>query len=64
MAQEAAAWVAYANGNPASTTAIGVDNAGHDWQTVGFSAGLRASAPLATDDGFDFLRIDHRRPRA
>jgi hypothetical protein len=60
--QEAAAWVAYANGDPANTTAIGVDNTGYDWQTVGFWAGLRASAPLATDDGFNFLRINHPAP--
>ena len=40
--QEAAAWVAYANGDPASTVAIGVDADGHDWKTVGYWAGLRA----------------------
>ena len=41
--QEAAAWVAYANGDPASTIAIGVDNTGHDWKTVGYWASLRAA---------------------
>jgi alpha-N-arabinofuranosidase len=34
-AQEAAAWVAYANGDPADTTPIGVDELGVDWGTVG-----------------------------
>ena len=62
VAQEAAAWVAYANGDPASTAVIGVDRDGHDWQTVGYWAGLRASGPLPTDDGFNFLRINHPAP--
>lgn len=60
--QEAAAWVAYANGLPTSTTAIGMDAAGNDWKTVGYWAGLRASAPLAVDDGQNFLRIGHPAP--
>src|SRR5271170_1711440 len=30
-----------------------------DWHTVGFWANLRAAAPLATDDGLNFLRISH-----
>ena len=55
--QEAAAWVAYANGSPASTQVIGVDNVGFDWKTVGFWATLRASQPLASDDGYNFLRL-------
>ncbi len=59
---EAAAWVAYANGNPASTQAIGKDSTGNDWKTVGFWANLRASTPLATDDGYNFLRIGHPAP--
>ncbi|HYM79277.1 MAG TPA: hypothetical protein VE377_25095 [Candidatus Dormibacteraeota bacterium] len=59
---EAAAWVAYANGNPADTKAIGKDSAGNDWQTVGYWAGLRAAAPLPTDDGKNFLRIGHAAP--
>ena len=56
---EAAAWVAYANGSPTDTKAIGKDSAGNDWQTVGYWASLRASAPLPTDDGKNFLRIQH-----
>ncbi len=60
--QEAAAWVAYANGSPSNTTSIGVDADGKDWQTVGAWAGLRAAAPLATDDGMNFLRISHSAP--
>jgi len=59
---EAAAWVAYANGNPADTKALGKDSAGNDWQTVGYWAGLRAGTPLPTDDGKNFLRIGHAAP--
>jgi alpha-L-arabinofuranosidase len=60
--QEAAAWVAYANGDPASTTSIGLDETGTDWKTVGYWAGLRAAAKLATDDGLNFLRIGRAAP--
>ncbi|HEY3973518.1 MAG TPA: hypothetical protein VGM18_10970 [Candidatus Sulfotelmatobacter sp.] len=56
---EAAAWVAYANGSPANTQAIGKDSKGNDWKTVGYWASLRASRPLATDDGLNHLRIAH-----
>jgi hypothetical protein len=59
---EAAAWVAYANGDPASTQAIGKDSTGEDWHTVGFWATLRGQAPLASDDGLNFLRIGHPKP--
>lgn len=59
---EAAAWVAYANGNPSSTQPIGKDSKGNDWKTVGFWAGLRAATPLATDDGYNHLRIGHPQP--
>jgi hypothetical protein len=62
--KEAAAWVAYANGSPTDTAVIGADNSVPpvDFQTVGYWAGLRASAPLATDDGKNFLRINHPTP--
>ena len=33
-----------------------------DWRTVGFWANLRASAPLAIDDGFNKLRLNHPEP--
>ncbi len=59
---EAAAWVAYANGSPTDTKAIGKDSTGYDWQTVGYWASLRAAAPLASDDGKNFLRIRHPQP--
>jgi len=59
---EAAAWVAYANGSPSNTQAIGKDSVGNDWKTVGFWATLRASKPLPTDDGFNHLRIGHPDP--
>ncbi len=60
--QEAAAWVAYANGNPTNTQVIGVDAAGFNWQTVGFWASIRAATPLATDDGYNFLRLGQTAP--
>jgi hypothetical protein len=60
--QEAAAWVAYANGDPGNTMAIGVDDTGHDWKTVGYWAGLRAAGKMPTDDGNNFLRISHPAP--
>ena len=60
--QEAAAWVAYANASislygSASDITIGTDANNTDWQTAGYWANLRASAPLATDDGRNFLRM-------
>ena len=60
--QEAAAWLAYAMGDPASAVAIGKDASGHDWQTVGYWATLRSSQPLPSDDGMNFLRIGHPNP--
>jgi hypothetical protein len=60
--KEAAAWVAYANGDPGDDREIGVDGAGNDWQTVGYWAGLRASEPLAADDGLNTLRIARAEP--
>jgi hypothetical protein len=62
--KEAAAWVAYANGEPDDDREIGVDGSGNDWQTVGYWAGLRASEPLAEDDGYNFLRIARAEPLA
>jgi len=59
---EAAAWVAYANGNPSDTRALGKDSTGEDWQTVGYWATIRSQAPLGSDDGLNFLRIRHPKP--
>ena len=59
---EAAAWVAYANGDPANDHALGKDSTGEDWKTVGYWATLRGQAPLAADDGLNFLRIQHPKP--
>jgi hypothetical protein len=59
---EAAAWVAYANGSPTDTKVIGKDSTGNDWQTVAYWASLRAATPLPTDDGKNFLRIQHPAP--
>jgi len=60
--QEAAAWVAYANGSPSSTTSIGVDADNVDWKTVGYWASLRAATPINPDDGKNFLRIGRAAP--
>ncbi|MGD0813570.1 MAG: hypothetical protein ABSA83_08200 [Verrucomicrobiota bacterium] len=65
--QEAAAWVAYCNAsrNIYGTTndvTIGVDAEGNNWQTAGYWAHLRASTPLGTDDGSNFLRMNHPVP--
>ncbi|NPV60619.1 MAG: hypothetical protein HPY75_13295 [Actinobacteria bacterium] len=40
--EEAAAWVAYANGDPSDASVIGVDRKGTDWRTVGYWARRRA----------------------
>jgi hypothetical protein len=61
---EAAAWVAYANGDPNDAKVIGKDSTGKDWKTVGYWATLRSQAPLATDDGMNLLRASHPRPLA
>ncbi len=60
--QEAAALVAWANGSPTSTTPIGTDSNGKNWQTAGYWASLRADAPLASDDGYNLLRVSHPAP--
>ena len=67
--RQAAAWVAYANASSAllgtaSDVALGVDAYGVDWKTAGFWSNLRASAPLATDDGRNFLRLNRSAPFA
>jgi len=59
---EAAAWVAYANGSASNNQVIGVDGSGEDWKTVGYWASIRSAAPLANDDGYNFLRISHPDP--
>jgi hypothetical protein len=59
---EAAAWVAYANGDASSSKVLGKDSTGHDWGTVAKWATIRGQAPLATDDGYNFLRISHPAP--
>ena len=66
--QEAAAELAYLQGSPTDATVIGTgiewnDGAGQwqnvNWQTVGYWASLRSAAPLATNDGQNFLRLNH-----
>lgn len=41
---------------------IGGDAEGNNWQTAGYWAHLRASTPLGTDDGYNFLRMNHPAP--
>lgn len=62
--KEAAAWVAYANGDPGDDTEIGEDSVGNDWRTVSYWASLRASDPLNDGSEHDFLRIAHPEPLA
>ena len=68
--QEAAAFLAYLNAPVGNTTPIGTGRGVErldqswqkvNWQTAGYWASLRASAPLAVDDGLNFLRT--RSPR-
>ena len=56
---EAAAWVAYVNASPTNTLSLGADANGVNWFTAGYWASLRAAAPLAQDDGYNWLRISH-----
>ena len=55
---EAVAYVAYLDGSTSDNTSIGTDAKGN-WQTVAFWANLRSAAPLAVDDGMNFLRANH-----
>jgi hypothetical protein len=59
---EAAAWVAYVNAMTTNAQSLGVDALGTNWHTAGYWAALRASAPLGTDDGKNFLRISRSAP--
>jgi hypothetical protein len=59
---EAAAWVAYCNATTANTKSLGFDATGTFWHLVSYWAALRGSAPLATDDGKNFLRISRSVP--
>jgi alpha-L-arabinofuranosidase len=69
--QEAEAELAYLDGSTSDTTVIGNGIEWNDltsqwqtvnWQTVGYWASLRAAAPLAQDDGLNFLRIGRSAP--
>ena len=69
--QEAAAELAYLQGSSSDTTSLGTGLEWNDstsqwqsvnWGTVGYWASLRSASPLATNDGLNFLRIDHPVP--
>jgi hypothetical protein len=69
--QEDAALLAYLDGSTGNTTVIGTgpqwSDASNswvnvDWKTAGYWAGLRAAAPLAQDDGLNFLRLGRSAP--
>src|SRR5262249_1097018 len=69
--QEAAAFLAYCNGQTNNQTVLGngpqwSDASSSwvtkDWRTAGYWASLRAAAPLAQDDGLNFLRANHPAP--
>lgn len=69
--QEAAAFLAYLNAPVGNTTALGTgpewnDRTGTwvtvDWKTAGYWSSLRAAAPLAKDDGLNFLRLGRTAP--
>ncbi len=75
LPQEAAAWVAYANGDPAlwgatNDIVLGVDDVGNNWVTAGFWAKLRAStagqfqtwAGSNYNSAYSFLAINHAAP--
>ena len=59
---EAAAWVAYANGTISGSIAFGTDQYGTNWFTSGYWPALRAAAPLGSDDGKNFLRLARTAP--
>jgi len=59
---EAAAWVAWANGSTTNTHSLGTDSLGTNWATVAYWAALRGAAKLGTDDGRNFLRIGRAAP--
>ena len=61
-AGEAAAWVAYTNGDPNDTRSVPKEKDGEDWRTIGYWASLRGQQPQASDDGLNFLRIGHPTP--
>jgi alpha-L-arabinofuranosidase len=69
--QEAEAELAYLAGSTTDNTNIGSGIEWNDatgqwdtvnWGTVAYWAKLRAATPLNTDDGLNFLRIDHPAP--
>jgi alpha-L-arabinofuranosidase len=66
---EAAALLAYLNGQVGDTTSIGTGQqwgttswVNKNWRTADYWASLRAATPLASDDGLNFLRAGHAAP--
>ena len=65
--EQAAGWGAYANASATlqgtgGDVLLGTDSNGANWQTAGYWSNLRASAPLANDDGRNFLRSNQSAP--
>ncbi len=60
--QEAAAYLAYLNGDINNNFVIGRDTNGKDWKTVSYWAGLRSQQPLGLNDGLNHLRTNHPAP--
>lgn len=55
--KRAAAWVAFANGVPQDQRPLGLDEEGHDWQTVGFWAKQRVELGRTAPWGVVFWEI-------
>src|SRR5882724_7470048 len=68
QAKEAAAWVAYANGDASlygtpNDIALGTDEEGNNWRTVGYWARLRTLTTASNPDHqYDFLAIGRASP--
>ncbi len=66
--KEAAAWVAYANGDASlygspNDITLGIDDEGNNWRTVGYWAHLRTlTAAQNPDNQYDFLAIGRSQP--
>ena len=55
--KRAAAWVAFVNGRPDDPQPLGVDEEGHDWQTVGFWAQKREALGYPRPFGVTYWEV-------